>query len=395
MLTAKLHRHPYIEAVRWSQDRRIGILLLGVAAGTNVVTPLLLIYRDEMRMSSTALTALFGVYALGLVPALALAGPASDRWGRRRVVLPAAVLSVVTSVIYVAAEHNEVLLFMVRFVQGAGAGATFSVGSAWLVEAAIRDGRRSGPRTATVMMTSGFAIGPVVAGLIGEWGPWPLVLPYLLHAGGLLVAVLIAWSVTETMPTPAASTAVSPVAMFRPGKARIAVLVVAPLAVCVYAFPSTALIGIPLLIGLPVAPVAMTGLLAGLTLGAGAIAAPMQARLGVRTAPVAAACGAAGFAAITVAAAVPPVFLLAVPAAVILGAGGGLALASGLARLSEVASPGRLGTVAAAFYAFAYLGFAVPILLSALTAFAGIALWVAILAVVCVLLTVQQKRANL
>ena len=291
----------------------MGLLLLAVAAGTNVPTPLLLVYRDELGMSDTSLTALFGVYALGLAPALAFAGPAADRWGRRWVAIPAALLSVLASVLYVWAQHSELLLYVVRLVQGAGAGATFSVGSAWLVECAFRDGRRTGPRTAAVTMTAGFGIGPSMAGVIGEWGPWPLVLPYLLHAGGLLLAVLAAWTVTETLERPRVHHEGRRPGAFRPGRRRDAALVIAPLAVCVYAFPALAVAGVPVLIGFPAAPVALTGLLAGITLGAGALAAPLQQRLGARTAPLAAACGAVGLAGTAIAAAVPPVLLLAVP----------------------------------------------------------------------------------
>lgn len=379
----------------WAQDRRLGLLLLGVAAGTNIPTPLLLVYRDELDMSSTSITALFGVYAVGLLPALMFAGPAADRWGRRRIAIPAAVLSALASALFVTAEHNELLLFLVRFLQGAGAGAVFSVGSAWLVEAALREGRSSGARTAAVTMTGGFAIGPVVAGLIGEWGPWPLILPYLLHAGFLMLTVAIAWSVNETLPPRTPQHQAHRTRPFRPGMLRASVLVIAPLAVCVYAFPASAVAGIPVLIGFPVAPVALTGLLAGITLGTGALAAPLQGRLGARTAPAAAVCGAVGYAATAVAAAVPPLLLLAVPAACVLGAGGGLALASGLARLPTVASDGRLGTVSAAFYGVAYLGFGLPLLLAALSAVIDVAIWLAILALFCVLLAAQQVRARL
>ncbi len=371
------------------------MLLLGVAAGTNVPTPLLLIYRDELGMSSTSVTALFGVYAVGLVPALMFAGPAADRWGRRRVAIPSAILSAVASLLFVTATQSEGLLFLVRFLQGAGAGAVFSVGSAWLVEAAVREGRSSGARTAAVTMTGGFAIGPVVAGLIGEWGPWPLVLPYVLHAGGLMLTVAIAWSVDETLPARSVVHQAHRPGPFRPGMFRASVLVIAPLAICVYAFPASAVAGIPVLIGFPVAPVALTGLLAGITLGTGALAAPLQARLGTRTAPAAALCGVVGYAATAVAAAVPPLLLLAVPAACVLGAGGGLALASGLARLPKVASVGRLGTVSAAFYGTAYLGFGLPLLLAALSSVLDVTVWLAILASLCALLAAQQARARL
>ena len=52
---------------------RLWTAVFVVAFGTNVPTPLLLVYRDELGLSSDALTGAFGVYAAGLVPALLLA----------------------------------------------------------------------------------------------------------------------------------------------------------------------------------------------------------------------------------------------------------------------------------------------------------------------------------
>ena len=183
----------------WTPDRRLGVLLLAAAAGTNVPTPLLLVYRDELDMSDASLTAIFGVYALGLMLALAVAGQAADRWGRRRVALPAAIGSGIASLFFIVAQDSEALLYLARFLQGAVSGTVFSVGSAWLVEAAARQGRASGPRVAAVTMTGGFAIGPSYAGVIGEWGPWPLVLPYLIHVVGLAAALVVAGRVAETL----------------------------------------------------------------------------------------------------------------------------------------------------------------------------------------------------
>ncbi len=379
----------------WSADRRLAVLLLAVAAGTNVPTPLLLVYRRELALTDQSLTAIFGVYALGLMLALALAGQLSDRVGRRRVVLAAATCAAATSLLFVAAAGSEALLYAVRFLQGAASGAVFSVGSAWLVETSSREGGSAGPRSAAVAMTAGFAVGPTYAGLIGEWGPWPLVLPYVLHVVALVAALVAAWPVAESLVRhPSHAEAPMPGA-FRPGGLRTALLVVAPLAVCVYAFPASAVAGVPILIGFPVAPVALTGLLGGITLGAGALAVPLQGRLGVRTAPVAAACGLVGFGVTALAAAVPAVLLLAVPAGVVLGAGGGLALVGGLARLPALASEGRLGTVAAGFYATAYVGFGFPLALASLSDVVPVALVLAVLAGGCAALVLQQARARI
>ena len=91
----------------------------------------------------------------------------------------------------------------------------------------------------------------------------------------------------------------------------------------------------------------------------------------------------------------PSLVLLSVPASVVLGAGGGLALATGLSRLTAVASEGRLGTVSAAFYITAYVGFGTPLLLAALSEVVAVSVLLLALAVLCGLLAVQQARARL
>lgn len=379
----------------WSAERRLAALLLAVAIGTNVPTPLLLVYRERLSMTDESLTAIFGVYALGLMLALAVAGRAADHFGRRRVVLPGAVCAALASLLFIPAADSEPLLYLVRFLQGAASGTVFSIGSAWLVETAARQGKHAGPRTAAVAMTGGFAIGPAYAGLIGQWGPWPLVLPYLLHVVILLAALRVSLSVAESLirhpTTPDASSA----GAFRPGARRTVLLVVAPLAVCVYAFPASTIAAVPVLVGFPVAPVALTGLMAGLALGAGALAAPLQGRLGPRTAPVAALCGMVGFGGTALAAALPGLLLMVIPASAVLGAGGGLALASGISRLPALASPGRLGTVSAGFYATAYIGFGFPLMITALAEQVSVAPVLTVLAGLCAVLAVQQARARL
>ncbi len=379
----------------WSAERRLAVLLLAVATGTNVPTPLLLVYRERLSMTDTSLTALFGIYALGLMLALAFAGRAADQLGRRRVVLPGAVCAAVASLLFILAADSEPLLYLVRFLQGAASGTVFSVGSAWLVETASGRGNFAGPRTAAMAMTGGFAIGPAYAGLIGEWGPWPLALPYLLHVVVLAAALRVSWSVAESLVRHPATPGAAATGALRPGARRSALLVVAPLAVCVYAFPASTIAAVPVLVGFPVAPVALTGLMAGLALGAGTLAAPLQGRLGPRTAPVAAACGMAGFGGTALAAALPALLLLAIPASAVLGAGGGLALASGISRLPALASPGRLGTVSAGFYATAYLGFGFPLMITALAGQVSVAAVLAVLAGLCGVLAVQQARARL
>jgi MFS family permease len=342
--------------------RRAVAALFAVAAGTNVPTPLLLLYRDRLDLSADALTAVFGVYAAGLVPALFLAGPISDRLGRRPVVLPFVALAGLASLVFVAAADSLALLFVARWLQGAVSGVVFSVGSAWVAELSAAAGAGAAGRRAAVAMTAGFALGPFVSGVLGEYAPAPTVLPYVVHVALVAAALTAAVGLPETVIRSSARVSAGS-RVVRPGGRRTVVTVLMPLAVCVYAFPSIVVAGVPLLVRTDLPPVLFTGLLAGVTLGAGSLAAPVQQRLGRWTAVAAVAAGCAGFA-VSAVAAEPgnPIGLFV--AAVLLGAGGGAALAAGIALMTRLAEPSRLGTLAAVFYGSAYTGFAGPYLYS-------------------------------
>lgn len=344
-------------------------MLFAVAAGTNVSTPLLLLYRDRLELSGPATTVLFGVYAAGLAPSLLSSGPLSDRYGRRRVVLPFAALAGIASLLFVAAADSFALLLLARFLQGLVSGAVFTAGSAWLAELSAADGQRAAAgRRAAVALAAGFSLGPLFASLAAVALPAPLVVPYLLHALLVLIGVLSVLPLGETaqmrrrQPGDPRRAPLLPV-----GSRLLAATALAPVAACVYAFPATVIAGVPLLVRLPGDGVLATGVLAGITLGAGAVVAPLQRRLGPWTAVAAACCGTVGFAGTVVAASTDAAWVL-VPAGLLLGAGSGWSMAAGLALTVRLAPPERAGALTGVFYTVAYTGFAGPFLLTSAAA---------------------------
>ena len=353
-----------------------------VAFGTNVPTPLLLVYRDTLGLSPTELTGAFGVYAAGLVPALLLAGPASDRFGRRPVVIPFVLLSVATSLLFLGAGSSVLLLYVCRFLQGAVSGVVFSVGTAWLGELIGEPGRAA--RLTTAALGGGWAIGPLVSGLLGQWAPAPAVLPYLVHVTLMAVGLALLPRVPETLP-PAARRAGALINMGVPAGARLPFLVVVlPIAVGVFTFPSTAVTVLPLLLtpSMPQLAVAITGLVAGVTLLTGVFAQPLGRRLGaVRSGPVGLVIGAVGLG-LSLVGVATGVWVLLIPVALLLGVAYGLCLAAGLTMVAQLATPTARGALTGTFYACAYLGFGVPLLLSVLGGADGFARPLAELAVV-------------
>lgn len=369
--------------------------LFAVAAGTNVPTPLLIVYRERLDLSPEVLTALFGCYAAGLVPALLLAGPLSDRLGRRRVALPGIVLAALASLAFAAAGGSVGLLFGARFLQGVVSGIVFSVGSAWVGELSQASGEGAGGRRAAFAMTAGFSLGPLVSGVLGQYAPWPTVLPYLAHVVLAAVGLALALRLPETVvavPADPDGARAPQVPLVRAGDGALVATVLAPVAVCVYAFPTSVVSAVPLLVELPSAGVLVTGIVAGVTLGAGTVVAGLQRRLGPWTAVVGVALGALGFAAAAafVQTAALPWLVAASP---LLGAGGGLCLAAGLTLTARLAPATRRGALTSLFLACAYIGFGAPFVIASVARATSPALPLTVAAGLAVALAVRLVPA--
>ena len=378
-----------IEPQTW---RRAAFALFTVAAGTNVPTPLLLVYRDTLGLGPGVLTAVFGVYAAGLVPAIIYAGPLSDRLGRRRVVLPLMVAAAGVSLLLVLAASSVTLLFLGRFLQGAVSGAVFSVGSAWVGELSAAAGVGAAGRRAAVAMSAGFSLGPLVAGFLAQYAPLPTTLPYLVHVG------LVGFGLRATRSLPETVTLGQPRSAHRgplvsAGDRRTLLTVLLPMSVCVYAFPSVVIAAVPLLVETSAPPVLLTGLLAGITLGAGTLAAPLQRRVGRWSAVVGVGTGSLGYLVATLGAGSgsPPLLLAA---ALLLGSGGGLTLAAGLGLTARLAQPQRRGALSATFLATAYLGFSAPFITAMLANATDVQVPLALFAAVAGLLMLRLVRAT-
>lgn len=349
--------------------------LAGVAWGANQFASLLLAYRIHRGVSQTTADALFGVYALGLIPALLLCGPASDLFGRRRVARPAVVLSIVATVILMLGHSSLPLLYVGRFLAGACSGAIFAAGTAWVKELSSgayggTESEQAGARRAAIALSVGFGLGPVTAGLIAQWAPAPLVTPYLPHLLVMAVVVPAMWGVPETVTEPGIGSFMSrlkvPVA-----SSRRFLTVVTPLAPWVFVAASVSFALMPGLVSSHTEPYGLVfaAVTAGTTLALGVAIQPLARRLDAGSASLGALAGLtaviAGLLVEALAARLInwPLVLLG---AALLGSGYGLCLVSGLLEVQRIAAPGELAGLTAIFYALTYVGFAAPIVLSAL-----------------------------
>lgn len=75
---------------------------------------------------------------------------------------------------------------------------------------------------------------------------------------------------------------------------------------------------------------------------------------------------------------------MAVVVAVVLGAGFGISLVSGLLEVQRIARPGELAGLTAVYYSLTYVGFLLPVVLAALVGVASYPVLLVIVAVVAV-----------
>jgi MFS family permease len=189
----KVSKHAAIMAV----GAMIGVLF----AGSTLLTPLYIIYKQEFGFSGITLTLIYAAYVVGNLGALLLFGRLSDQIGRRSTVLPALGAAAVSTVIFLFA-HGTAALFWGRALSGLGIGLAAGTANAWLAELVGKDKAR-----ATLIATGtnylGLALGPLIAGLLAQYAPWPLHLSFVVYLAAIAVVAGLIWRTEETVARPA------------------------------------------------------------------------------------------------------------------------------------------------------------------------------------------------
>ncbi len=351
---------------------KIAFAMFAVGWGANQFSPMLIVYRHELRLGAGAVAGLFLVYALTLIPGLLVGGPASDRFGRRPVVLPFVALSPLATLLLVLGPRSLALISAGRALAGLCSGVVFGSATAWVQE--LSHGTGQSARRAALALTAGFGLGPVVAAVLAQWAPDPLVVPYLPHLVIGVAAAIMIWRAPEGARQPPARP-VREARRWPPGAVRTRRfwLAVAPASPLVFGSVALAIVVLPEdVTSAGTLSAGFAGLMTALAFSAGVGIQPVARRLGNPLAGiVAGSCCAAAGAGTAVAAVAGADRVLAGVSAVLLGLAYGLCLVSGLRQAEQMTEPGQRGAVVACYYALAYLGFAAPYLAAGLGASAG------------------------
>ena len=345
-----------------------------VAWGGNEFTPMMVFYRQEDVFSPVFVESLLACYAAGIALSLLLAGPLTDRYGRRVVMLPAPLIGLIGSVMIAVGETVEPLIFIGRVLSGVSIGIAMTAGGAWIKELSTPEmdptaKPNSGAKRATMSLTLGFAIGAAVAGALAEWGPAPGKTAYLIQA--VLAAAALAG--LTTVPETRQNAHLQVRGSFwsdlfvQTAKHPRFLLVALPIAPWVFGAAGVAYAIMPSLSQEGLAyPIAFSALVTAVSLGAGFVV-QQYAQLYVsnkdaRGPQLGLVFIFFGMLAATFVARGPSVWGVLI-VAVLLGIGYGVCLISGLSEVQQLAGPNDLGGLTAIFYTVTYLGFFFPMIL--------------------------------
>ena len=90
-------------------------------------------------------------------------------------------------------------LFAGRVISGCAVGIGSGAATAWITESTPKERRPLAASTMTAFNFAGLMLGPVVAGALVQYAPWPQRLSFAVYLGLIVVVVLLVLAARETL----------------------------------------------------------------------------------------------------------------------------------------------------------------------------------------------------
>ncbi|MFI8324273.1 MFS transporter [Streptomyces sp. NPDC085529] len=347
----------------WLPCLLAGAVFVVCMAGTTLPTPLYPLYQEEFGFSELTVTVVYAVYAFGVIGVLLLAGNASDTIGRRPTLRWGLAVAAASAVCFLCADALG-WLYAGRLLSGLSAGLFTGAATAYVMELAPPDGAARATLVATAANMGGLGCGPLLAGLLAEYAPEPLLLPFAVHLVLVAVSALVLQWLPETVADRRPLSAVRPRKPALPARVRS---VFVPAAVA--SFVGFALFGVftsvsPAFLAryLHVDNHAVSGLVVALAFFASTAGQVAAGRVGAtRSLPLGCAVLFAGLVLLAVALATDHLVYV-VLAALVGGTGQGLAFRGALSAVAAASPPDRRAAVISSLFVVAYTGISIPVI---------------------------------
>ncbi|KUO05691.1 MFS transporter [Streptomyces caeruleatus] len=347
----------------WRACVLAGAMFAVCMAGTTLPTPLYGHYQDKFGFSELMVTVVYAVYAFAVIGVLLLVGNASDAVGRRPVILCGLGFAAASAVCFLCATGLG-WLFVGRLLSGLSAGLLTGAATAYVMELAPAGGASRATLVATAANMGGLGCGPLLAGVLAQYAPWPLYLPFAVHLALVAGAVAVTLWLPETVRERGSLRTVRPQ---RPGLPPQVRAVFGPAAIA--SFVGFALFGV----FTSVSPAflaeslnernhAVSGLVVALAFFSSTAGQLAVGRVGVgRSLPLGCAGLLAGLA-LLAGALRWDLLALVVLSAIVGGIGQGLSFRGALSAVAAASPPEQRAAVISTLFVVAYTGISVPVI---------------------------------
>jgi MFS family permease len=172
----------------------IGILF----GGSTLLTPLYIMYKQAFGFSQISLTLIYAVYVVGNLCGLLFFGRLSDQIGRRQVAAAGMFLMIIATLVFLSARGIGAL-YLGRVLSGLAISVGAGTGTAWLADLIDEESKSRATVIATSANFIGLGIAALTAGVMAEYLPWPLHLPYVVYLLLLVAVTALVFMVPETV----------------------------------------------------------------------------------------------------------------------------------------------------------------------------------------------------
>jgi predicted MFS family arabinose efflux permease len=199
-----------VPGTEWMRGNALALVIVAVELGMMFVgaimpTPLYPLFRNAFGFSGVTLTLIYAVYVLGNLVALLLFGRLADQIGRRAVSVPAIGVGIASALAFAFASSTP-WLFVARALSGFSTGLAAGAATAWIAELYQGRGTGTGTGAASRIAASanffGCAVGPLLGGVLAQFAPEPLRLPFLVYLVLLCVTAGAIFLAPETVANP-------------------------------------------------------------------------------------------------------------------------------------------------------------------------------------------------
>ncbi|WP_164868101.1 MFS transporter [Rhodovarius crocodyli] len=175
-------------AAGWRPFLWVAAALVSGVMGTALASPLFPLYQRLWGLAPSTITLVFVAYMMGVLAAFLFLGRLPVHLGPVRQLRLALLLMLTGLLLSMLAGHVGVLI-LGRVCIGVASGLVTTAATLGLMELEPPRSRRFAPLVATAGSVFGFGCGPLLGGMIAQWGRTPLVTPYLAMLAALAVVL--------------------------------------------------------------------------------------------------------------------------------------------------------------------------------------------------------------